>query len=241
MTEITDSASISAPYQPTIREMAAGERPRERLQNHGASALSNAELVAIILRVGVSGQSVLNLSHALLAKYKGLMGLARASFADLCAEHGLGPAKTTQLKSALELGRRLLIESPNARPQITSPADAANLVLLEMSVLEKEEVRVAVLDTRNHVLGIHTVYVGSLNTSVVRVAELFREAIKQNAAAIIMIHNHPSGDPSPSPEDVRLTEMLVQAGKLLDIEVLDHLIIGQGRFVSLKERGLGFQ
>jgi DNA repair protein RadC len=228
-------------YQPTIHEMPVGERPRERLERYGATALSNAELLAIILRVGVSGQSVLNLAQVLLSKHGGLMGLARASFADLCAEHGLGPAKTTQLKAALELGRRLLIESPDARPQITSPADAANLVLLEMSMLEKEEVRVAILDTRNRVLNVPTVYVGSLNTSVVRVAELFRDAIKQNAASIIVIHNHPSGDPTPSPEDVRLTEMLVQAGKLLDIEVLDHLIIGQGRFISLKERGLGFQ
>lgn len=228
-------------YQPTISEMPVGERPRERLERCGAAALSKAELLAIILRVGVKGQSVLHLAHALLAKYDGLMGLARASFAELCAEHGLGQAKTTQLKAALELGRRLLVESPDARPQVTSPADAANLVLLEMSALEKEEVRVAILDTRNRVLSIPTIYVGSLNTNVVRVAELFRDAIKQNAAAIIVIHNHPSGDPTPSPEDVRLTEMLVQAGKLLDVEVLDHLIIGQGRFVSLKERGLGFR
>jgi len=238
MAETTDT---NAHYQPTIREMPLGERPRERLEHYGASALSTAELLAIILRVGVSGQSVLHLSHALLAKYAGLMGLARASFADLCAEHGLGPAKTTQLKAALELGRRLLVESPDVRPQITSPADAANLVLLQMSVLEKEEVRVFILDTRNRVLSVPTVYVGSLNTNVVRVAELFRDAIKQNAAAIIVVHNHPSGDPTPSPEDVRLTEMLVEAGKLLDVEVLDHLIIGQGRFVSLKERGLGFR
>jgi len=228
-------------YQPTIHEMPAGERPRERLERYGAAALSNAELMAIILRGGVKGQSVLNLAQALLARHGGLMGLARASFAELCAEHGVGPAKTTQIKAALELGRRLLIESPDARPQITSPADAANLVQLEMSLLEKEEVRVLVLDTRNRVLDIPTVYVGSLNTSVVRVAELFRDAIKQNAAAIIVVHNHPSGDPTPSPEDVRLTEMLVEAGKLLDVEVLDHLIIGQGRFVSLKERGLGFR
>jgi len=143
--------------------------------------------------------------------------------------------------AALELGRRLLVESPDARPQVTSPTNAANLVLLEMSLLEKEEVRVVILDTRNRVLSIPTIYVGSLNTNVVRVAELFRDAIKHNAAAIIVVHNHPSGDPTPSPEDVRLTEMLVQAGKLMDIEVLDHLIIGQGRFVSLKERGLGFR
>jgi DNA repair protein RadC len=228
-------------YQPTIHEMPAGERPRERLERYGAAALSNAELLAILLRSGVKGQSVLNMAQALLAKYGGLMGLARAGFVELCGEHGIGPAKTTQLKAALEMGRRLLVESPDVRSQITSPADAANLVLLEMSVLEQEEVRVLILDTRNRVLASHSVYVGSLNSSVVRVAELFREAIKQNAAAIIVVHNHPSGDPTPSPEDVRLTEMLVEAGTLLDVEVLDHLIIGQGRFVSLKERGLGFR
>jgi DNA repair protein RadC len=238
---MAEETATTVPYQPTIREMPVGERPRERLESYGPAALSNAELLAIILRTGVSGQSVLNLSQALLAKHGGLMGLARASFAELCAEHGLGPAKTTQLKAALELGRRLLVESPDARPQVTSPADAANLVLLEMSLLEKEEVRVVILDTRNRVLSIPTIYVGSLNTNVVRVAELFRDAIKHNAAAIIVVHNHPSGDPTPSPEDVHLTEMLVQAGKLMDIEVLDHLIIGQGRFVSLKERGLGFR
>jgi DNA repair protein RadC len=238
---MAEKNATTVQYQPTIHEMPAGERPRERLARYGAAALSNAELLAIVLRVGVSGQSVLHLSQALLAKHGGLMGLARAGFADLCGEHGLGPAKTTQLKAALELGRRLLIESPDARPQITSPGEAANLVLLEMSILEQEEVRVVVLDTRNRVLGIPTIYVGSLNTSVVRPAELFREAIRQNAAAIIVIHNHPSGDPTPSPEDVRLTEILVQAGRLLDVEVLDHLIIGQSRFVSLKERSLGFK
>lgn len=238
---MTGANAAPVQYQPTIHEMPVGERPRERLEHYGAGALSNAELLAITLGSGVRGQSVLNLAQALLAKHGGLMGLARASFADLCAEHGVGPAKATQLKAALELGPRLLVESPDARPQITSPADAANLVLLEMSLLEKEEVRVITLDTRNRVLNISTVYVGSLNTSVVRVSELFREAVNKNAAAVIVVHNHPSGDPTPSPEDVNLTEMLVQGGQILDVEVLDHLIIGQGRFVSLKERGLGFQ
>lgn len=153
----------------------------------------------------------------------------------------MGRTTAARLKAALELGRRLLTESPDERPQIASPADAANLLLAEMSALEKEEVRVILLDTRNRVLDIPTVYVGSLNTTVVRIGELFRAAIRQNAAAIILVHNHPSSDPSPSPEDVRLTEMTVQAGNLMDVELLDHLIIGGGgRFVSLKERGLGF-
>ena len=227
-------------YHPTIKELPVSERPRERLEHYGAGALSSAELLAIILRTGVGGESVLNVAARLLAKYNGLIGLARASFGELCAEHGIGPAKVTQLKAALELGRRLLIASPEERPQVKSPADAANLLMLEMSLLEQEHLRTILLDSKNRVLATPTIYVGSLNTSVVRVGELFREAIKLNSAALIVVHNHPSGDPTPSPEDVKVTELVVQAGQLLDIEVLDHLIIGQQRYVSLKERGLGF-
>jgi len=227
-------------YRPMIRDLPVGERPRERLERYGAEALSTAELLAIILRTGVGGQSVLELATALLAKYGGLAGLARAGFHELQAEKGIGPAKVTQLKAALELGRRLLLTSPDERPQVRSPADAANLLLLEMSLLEQEHFRVILLDTRNRVMAVPTVYVGSLNTSFIRVSEVFREAVKQNSAAIIIVHNHPSGDPTPSPDDVMVTKQIVEAGKLLDIEVLDHLIIGQNRFVSLKERGLGF-
>ena len=140
----------------------------------------------------------------------------------------------------MELGRRLLISAPDERLQIRSPADVANLLMLEMGLLEQEHLRVILLDTRNRVLAVTTVYKGSLNSSMIRVGELFREAIRRNSAAVIIAHNHPSGDPTPSPEDVAVTKQVVQAGKLLDIDVLDHLVIGQGRFVSLKERGLGF-
>ena len=152
----------------------------------------------------------------------------------------MGEAKVAQLKAAFELGRRLLVESPDEQPTITSPADAANLLLGEMSLLEQESMRVILLDTRNRVQAIQTVYQGSLNTTMVRVGELFREAVRANCAAIIVAHNHPSGDPSPSPEDVAITKDIVAAGKLLSIDVLDHLVIGRQRFVSLKERGLGF-
>ncbi len=227
-------------YHPTIKDMPVGERPRERLQHYGAGALSTAELIAILLRSGVAGESVLHLAERLLARYGGLTGLAQASFAELCQEKGIGPAKVTQIKAALELGRRLLVASPQERPQVRSPADAANLLMLEMSLLAQEQMRVILLDSKNRVLAIPTVYQGSLNTSLIRVGELFREAIRQNCAAIIVVHNHPSGDPTPSPEDVLVTKQIVEAGKLLDIEVLDHLIIGQQRYVSLKERGLGF-
>jgi len=224
-----------------IRDLPQGERPRERLEHYGAQALSNAELLAIILRTGVQGESVLHLASRLLARYGGLLGLARANFSELCAERGLGPAKSTQLIAALELGRRLLIASPEERPVVRSPADAASLLMMEMSLLQQEHLRLLLLDTKNRVLGMPTVYIGSLNKSVLRVGEVFREAIRQNCAALIVVHNHPSGDPTPSPEDVAVTERIVNAGKLLDVEVLDHLVIGRQRYVSMKERGLGFQ
>lgn len=230
----------SADYSPLIRDLPADMRPRERLIYAGPSALSNAELLAIILRVGAGGESVIRVSERLLAEFGGLPGLAQASIDELCDKRGLGAAKATQIKAALELGRRLLATSPQDRPQVRGPADIANLLMLEMGLLEQEHLRTVLLDVKNYVQRVANVYAGSLNTAVVRVGEVFREAIRANCASLIVVHNHPSGDPTPSPEDVRVTEMLVQAGKLLDIPVLDHVIIGRNRYVSLKERGLGF-
>lgn len=227
-------------YYPTIKDLPEGERPRERLEHYGAGALSAAELLAIILRVGNRDENVIRLAQRLLTAYGGLVGLAQAPFSELIEIKGLGPAKATQLKAAFELGRRLLVAAPHERPTVKSPADAANLLMMEMGLLEQEHLRAVILDTKNHVLKVHTVYVGSLNTAVVRVGELFREAIRLNAAAVIVAHNHPSGDPTPSPEDVHVTRQIVEAGKLLSIDVLDHLVICQARWVSLKERGLGF-
>lgn len=214
--------------------------PRERLQRVGASALKTEELIAIILRTGTSGEHVLHLAERLLRECGGLAGLARLPFSELTSIRGLGEAKVTELQAVFELGRRLHVASPEDRPTIKSPADAANL-LSEMSVLEQETMRTILLDTKNRVLAIPTVYRGSLHTTVVRVTELFREAVRQNCAGLIIAHNHPSGDPTPSPEDVAVTAEIVKAGKILDIDVLDHLVIGAGtKFVSLKERGLGF-
>jgi DNA repair protein RadC len=198
-------------------------------------------LLAIIIRTGVDGENVVRLSERLLAFFDGLPGLARASVTELQTVKGIGPAKAIEIKAALEVGRRLLASAPEQRAQVSSPADAANLLMSDMSLLEQEHLRLILLDTRNQVLATPNVYVGSLNTSVIRVGELFRYAIKENAAAIIVAHNHPSGDPSPSPEDVQVTKQIVSAGKLLDIDLLDHVIIGRGRYVSLKERGLGFE
>ena len=227
-------------YHPTIKELPEGERPRERLEHYGASAVSNAELLAIILRVGTKDENVLSLAQRLLAKYEGLAGLAQAPFSDLVSVKGLGAAKTTQLKAAFELGRRLQVAAPHERLTVRSPGDAANLLMVEMGALEQEHLRAIILNTKNQVLKVHPVYVGSLNTAVVRIGELFKEAIRMNAAAVIIAHNHPSGDPTPSAEDVQMTRQIVEAGKLLSIEVLDHLVICQARWVSLKERGLGF-
>jgi len=227
-------------YNPTIPDMPIGERPRERLIHAGPAALSTTELLAIILRVGAAGENVLLLAQRMLTRFDGLAGLARASIAELTEEHGVGEAKGAQVKAAFELGRRLLVAAPAERPQVRSPADAAQLVMAEMALLEQEQLRLVLLDTKNRVLSIPVVYKGSLNTSLIRVGEIFRYALKENCAALIVVHNHPSGDPTPSPEDVMVTRKLVEGGQLLDIEVLDHLVIGRGRFVSLKERGLGF-
>jgi DNA repair protein RadC len=223
-----------------IADLHESERPRERLSTLGPQALTNAELIAILLRVGVVGENAVEVGQRLLQKFGGLRGLHRAPIKELIDQHGIGEAKAAQLKAAIELGRRLTVEAPEERLAINSPADAAALVQYEMSALEQEHLRVILLDRRNRVLEIVEVYKGSVNSSQVRVGELFKEAIRTNSSALIVIHNHPSGDPTPSPDDVAVTRAIVQAGKLLDVDVLDHMVIGQGRWVSLKEKGLGF-
>ena len=230
--------SVQTEY--SFKNFDKNELPRERLKRLGASALKNEELIAIILRTGTQGEDVLRLAERLLRENGGLAGLARLPFSEMTRVRGIGEVKAIELQAVFELGRRLMIASPEERPAIKSPSDAANL-LNEMSVLEQEIMRTILLDTKNRVVAMPTVYRGSLHTTVIRITELFREAVRQNCAALIIAHNHPSGDPTPSPEDVAITREIVQAGKLLDIDVLDHLVIGAGqKFVSLKERGLGF-
>ena len=225
----------------TVKEMPQEERPRERLARVGPQALSSAELLAIILRTGVGGENVLAMAQRLLANFDGLAGMARLELAQLTAEHGLGPAKAAQLLAAFELGRRLMAEAPEERYQIRSPGDAANLLMTMIGHKEQEHFVVLYLDTRNRVLDREILYKGSLNTSLVRVGEVFRGAVRRNCAGVIVAHNHPSGDPNPSPEDIALTRRLVDAGKLLEVDVLDHVIIGHNHFVSLRERALGFE
>ncbi|HEX7557365.1 MAG TPA: DNA repair protein RadC [Leptolinea sp.] len=223
-----------------IQDFETNDRPRERLAEVGAGALSSAELLAILLRTGLPGENAVQMGHRLLKHFGGLTGLHKASFAEICNQKGINLAKASQIKAAIELGRRLPREEADEKPVINSPADAAGMIQYEMSGLLQENLWVFLLDTRNRVLKIEKLYQGSLNSSSVRIGELFKAALTNNAASIILAHNHPSGDPTPSPEDVALTRAAQQAGRLLDVEVLDHIVIGQNRFVSLKDRGLGF-
>lgn len=217
-----------------IRELPAAELPAARLRWCGPQALASAELLEVV----VGAQR--DLGRLLMATFHGLEGLVRASLQELQEVPGIGPSKAARIKAALELGTRLMTIPPEDRPQISSPADAAHLLMPEMSYLEQEHLRVVLLDTKNRLLGMPTVYVGSAHTAVARVAEVMREAVSARAVGMIIVHNHPSGESTPSPEDVALTKRFVEAGELLDIRVLDHLIIGRRTYVSMKQRGLGF-
>jgi len=214
--------------------------PRERLELEGAEALLDHELIAILLRTGTANEGVLRLSRRLLEEYGGFIGLQRRDHAEFLAMGGLGPAKAATLKAALEIGRRVARMPIEDRPGIASPEDVVNLIGYEMAALEQEQLRVVLVDTRNRIIRSVMVYQGSVNEASVRIAELFREAVRSNAVGVILVHNHPSGDPTPSSADVALTAEVIAAGKLLDITVIDHLIIGQGKHVSLKRLGLGF-
>ncbi|MFZ0258259.1 MAG: DNA repair protein RadC [Gammaproteobacteria bacterium] len=215
------------------------EQPQYRLEHLGEGALSLTELLAVVIGSGHSDDNILELTR-LLVELGGLPGIASASIAELTIYDGIGRAKAGRIKAALELGRRLVTTPLEKRTKINSPADAASLLLPDMMFLEQEHLVVVLLNTRNEVLSTKMVYKGSLNTAVIRIAEVFKDAIRQNAAALIVAHNHPSGDPAPSPEDLRVTREIVNAGKLLSIDVLDHVIIGHNRYTSLKERRLGF-
>ncbi len=235
-------ASLDHPtYSTMIRDMPEGERPRERLIRYGANALSNAELIAILLRTGVTGESVVNMSNRLLSQYGGLSGMGRVSYGELCALNGISEAKACQLLAAFELGRRLVSLSPEDRPVISSPRDVANLLAAEMGFLDQEHLRVLLLSTKSEVLGVHEVYKGTVNSAAVRVSEVLRPAIRENCPSIIVVHNHPSGDPVPSPQDIMITRQIGQAAELMDIELLDHIIIGGQTHLSMKDRGLGFR
>ena len=221
-----------------IRELPAAERPRERLAMRGAGGLSAAELIGLLWGSGSRGRSAVDLAEDALARHDGLTGLARASELELEALPGIGAAKAAQLTAAFELGRRLLADWPAGRWTIRSPRDVADRLMLQMGRLEREELRVVLLNTKNVVLRVATVYQGNVSSSLVRVGELFRDAVRLNASGVILVHNHPSGDPTPSPDDLHLTAEALAAGRLLDIDLLDHLVIGHDAYVSLRDRGV---
>ncbi len=226
--------------RPTIKELPPDERPREKLRLRGASSLSNSELLAILLNTGLRGEPVTDLAQRILRENGDLRGLQKLDVVELAKLHGLGEAKAAKLKAALELANRLVKMTPDHRLQIGSPADVINLVGIETAALDQELLRVVLLDTKHRVLAIRTIYQGTANQATVRVAEVFRDAIRHGAVGLVAVHNHPSGDPTPSSADIALTADLDRAGTLLEIDVLDHLIIGSNSHVSLRRLGLGF-
>jgi DNA repair protein RadC len=223
-----------------IRELPAIERPRERLAMRGPAGLSASELIALLWGAGSRGRSAIDLAEDALARHDGLTGLARATDVELEALPGVGAARAAQLAAAFELGRRLLSDWPAGRWTIRSARDVADRLVLQMGRLEREELRVVLLNTKNAVLRVATVYQGNVSSSLVRVGELFRDAVRLNASGVILVHNHPSGDPTPSPDDLHLTAEALAAGRLLDIDLLDHVVVGHDAWVSLRDRGVSF-
>jgi DNA repair protein RadC len=223
-----------------IRELPIGERPGQRLVDRGPAGLSAAELIGLLWGSGTPQATAEDLAMDVLIRCDGLAGLARATPQELLRMPGVGPARAARLSAALELGRRAVVDWPAGRWSIRGPRDLSDRLVAELGHLTREELRVILLDTRNGVLAMPTIYVGNVSAALVRIAELFRDAVRLHAARIILVHNHPSGDPTPSPDDLHMTAEAVAAGRLLDITVLDHLVIGHGSFSSLRDRGVAF-
>ncbi len=228
---------MSERYTVAIREMPAAERPRERLETYGPGAVSTAELLAIQLRTGTVELSALGLAERLLSRYEGLRGVANASLTQLSQQKGIGSVKAIQIAAAFELGRRLAALSQEDRPTIRNPQDVSNLLMPELRDAKQEHFKALLLDTKNRVFKVVAISKGSLDESIAHPRDVFREAIAANAASIILAHNHPSGDPTPSPQDKRATRRLAECGELLGIEILDHIIVGDNNYVSLKALG----
>lgn len=220
-----------------IKDVPKEERPRERLLKYGPNQLSNKELIAILLGSGTRSESVFNLATRVLMHFEGLKLLSDATIEELTTIKGIGQAKGVTILAAIELGKRMSRYKPEERFVIRSPEDGADYVMEEMRTLKQEHFVVIFLDTKNQIIHRQTIFIGSLNSSVVHPREVFREAVKRSAASIICAHNHPSGNPSPSQEDIHVTRRLAESGKIIGIELLDHLIIGNNTFVSLKEKG----
>ncbi|MBU5427218.1 DNA repair protein RadC [Tissierella pigra] len=223
----------------TIKELPMTERPREKLYSHGPSALSNEELLAIIIRTGNKEDSAIDLARKILSKdNRGLAYLRDTTLQELMEIKGIGRCKAAQILSAIEIGKRLNYKEALYKVKINEPSTIANLYMDEMRYLQKEHFRIALLDTKNQIIVTEEISVGTLNASIVHPRDVFKAAIKRNSNSMILVHNHPSGDPKPSNEDINITNRLVEAGNLIGIKVLDHIIIGDNRYISFKEKNL---
>lgn len=225
-------------YHVTIKMLPESMRPREKLIQCGETTLTDAEVLAILLKEGTQGISALELAHQVLTDHQGTLRFLRdASIEELVRHPGIGPAKAAQLKASVELGRRI---SLNVQQKLTikSPEDVKLLVMEEMRYFDREHFRVLYLDRKGGVIFMEDVSIGGLHSAIVHPREVFKTAIKKSAASLILVHNHPSGDPSPSIEDIDITRRLIEAGGILGIEVLDHIIIGEGDYCSMKSQGL---
>ncbi|NLL86601.1 MAG: DNA repair protein RadC [Syntrophomonadaceae bacterium] len=224
-------------YHTGIKDMPENMRPREKLMLKGEKNLEDAELLAIILGQGTRELSALELARLLMIKYKSLRKLKDASLEELQEEKGIGPAKAVSVKAAIEMGRRMAQDSESKTP-IKSPEDVKNMVMEEMRYFDREHFRVLYLDRKGGLLEMQDISVGGLHSSIVHPREVFKSAVRKSAASLILVHNHPSGDPTPSQEDIEITRRLIEAGNLMGISVLDHIIIGDNRYCSLKSKGL---
>ena len=221
-----------------VMDLPENERPRERLLRYGADSLSNGELLAIILRTGIANENVLNLSSRVIKNCGGLNGILTMSADGFMSISGIGKAKAAQILAVVEISKRFKSFHAGENIKITQPIDAANIVMDNMRTMKKEYLKVIMMNTKNIIISIKDVSIGSLNSSIVHPREVFTEAIKNSSASIIICHNHPSGDPTPSNEDINITYRLKECGKLLGIELVDHIIIGEGKYISLKEKGI---
>lgn len=223
----------------TIKDLPEDDRPREKLYKYGVKALSNSELLAIIIRTGNTKNTAIEIAQQLLALDKrGLAFLTELSFEELTSINGIGKCKASQIISTLELAKRISAATGESKIKITSPKEVVNILMEEMRYLKKEFFKIVLLDTKNQIISIENISIGSLNSSIVHPREVFNIAIKRSSASIILAHNHPSGDPTPSKEDINVTNRLVQCGDIIGIKVLDHIIIGDGNYKSLKEKNI---
>lgn len=222
-----------------IKDLPDSEKPRERLLSYGAEALSNSELLSVLIQTGTGNLSALDLANRVLCldKESGVRFLSSCTQEQLMDIHGIGPSKACQILAAVELGKRVFSGDFLEKPRITSPEDIADVFMPKMRNLNREEFRVCFLNTKNEVMAHDVISIGSLNASIVHPREVFSQAIKRSAASIILVHNHPSGNPEPSREDIEITNRLSESGLLLGIKVIDHVIIGKGKWYSLKANG----